>query len=112
MNICSRTICLLFSDLVIPKQGIEMQIFPKQVVEILKILTPPCHVKFKCPPPPGKKGASARIVCMDKELSLQGRGRERMMLVWLPAGISDGSTSRKLIFKLNANSNCQRSGQH
>ena len=41
MNICSRTIAIgplfstLFSNLLIPKQGLELQLFPKQIEQIL-----------------------------------------------------------------------------
>ena len=54
MTVCSRTIAIAFPIvfyLIIPKQGIEMQFFPEQVVEILKKWAPPRHVTFKCPAP-------------------------------------------------------------
>ena len=64
MTICSRTIgycfknnrllfpyCFAnFCNRIIPKQGIEMHFFRKQVVEILKKWAPPRQVTFKPPP--------------------------------------------------------------
>ena len=57
MTICSRTIGYCFPycfleifNLIIPKQGIEMQnFFPEQILEILKKWAPPCHITFKSP---------------------------------------------------------------
>ena len=65
MTICSKTIgyCfaivfnnnkLLFCNLKIPKQGIEMQLFfPKRVEEILKNGHVPVKLHPSTPPPPG-----------------------------------------------------------
>ena len=41
---------VLFCNLKILKQGIELQIFSQRVVEILKKGEPPRQVAFKCPP--------------------------------------------------------------
>ena len=58
MTICSRTIdccfpyCFgIFCDLIIPKQSIEMQFFPKRVVEIIKKWAPPVKLHSSAPPP-------------------------------------------------------------
>ena len=42
----------IFCNLIILKQGIEMQIFPKMVVEILKKWAPPRQVTFDIQVPP------------------------------------------------------------
>ena len=49
------SVSLLFCNLKISKQGIEIQFFfLERVVEILKNWAPPRQVTFKCLPPPGE----------------------------------------------------------
>ena len=50
----------IFGSLIISKQGIEMQVFFKQVVEILEKWSHPCHVTIECPPP--SPGLSASYI--------------------------------------------------
>ena len=48
---CFPNVFGIFCNLIIPKQGIEMQFFPERIVDILKKWSPPFQVTFKCPPP-------------------------------------------------------------
>ena len=43
----------------------------KQVMEILKKWTPPCHVTFKCPPPPPPMGVGHRLARVIEMLDIE-----------------------------------------